>query len=227
MPSIDVSGSIGSLLSFYKHERSIYGRCPHCKEPFRLSEVKLTYGKEPPRDLLSRLKKNRDKLEDELEAVKAEIEEVEDRHGYEIDVLNAKWSDKVENEVDKQIRKREKEIRQKAIAKSRAGQLGKTLEKIVPMFPGFGHHPYDVRPVFDPIDFVIFDGYYQGSVTDVVFVEFKTGQSRINPVQGSIRAAIENKRVYFEEKRLGKEAIKTLTEGKTSRAQRMIKRIMD
>jgi len=189
--------------------------------------VKLTYGKEPPRDLLSRLKKNRDKLEDELEAVKAEIEEVEDRHGYEIDVLNAKWSDKVENEVDKQIRKREKEIRQKAIAKSRAGQLGKTLEKIVPMFPGFGHHPYDVRPVFDPIDFVIFDGYYQGSVTDVVFVEFKTGQSRINPVQGSIRAAIENKRVYFEEKRLGKEAIKTLTEGKTSRAQRMIKRIMD
>ena len=42
--------SIGSLLAFYKHERNIFGRCPHCNEPFRLSEVKLTYGKEPPRD---------------------------------------------------------------------------------------------------------------------------------------------------------------------------------
>jgi hypothetical protein len=48
------------------------------------------------------------------------------------------------------LTKKEREIRKNAIAKSRAGQLGKTLEKIVPMFPGFGHHPYDVRPIFDP-----------------------------------------------------------------------------
>jgi hypothetical protein len=51
MARIDISGSIGSLVGFYKHERSIFGRCPHCGEPFRLSEVKLTYGKEPPKDL--------------------------------------------------------------------------------------------------------------------------------------------------------------------------------
>jgi predicted Holliday junction resolvase-like endonuclease len=226
MSKIELSGTIGSLLSFYKHERNIFGRCPHCDEPFRLSEIKLTYGKEPPRDLLSRMKKDRDKLQGELEALEAEIEEIEDQHGYELEAVETKWKDRVDIEVEKATKKREKEIRQKAIAQSRAGQLGKTLEKVVPMFPGFGHHPYDVRPVFDPIDFVIFDGYYQGKVTDVCFVEFKTGQSRITPVQNSIRAAIENKRVYFEEKRLNKDAVKMLTEGKPPQARQLIKRTM-
>jgi len=75
------------------------------------------------------------------------------------------------------VGKKEREIRKNAIARSRVGQLGKTLEKIAPMFPGFGHLPYDVRPIFDPVDFVVFDGYYQGDVTDIVFVEFKTAKA--------------------------------------------------
>lgn len=95
------------------------------------------------------------------------------------------------------------------------------------MFPGFGHHPYDVRPIFDPIDFVVFDGYYQGSVTDIVFVEFKTGQSRLNSVQGSIREAVQKKRVRFEERRLRKETIKMLTEGKPPIVKKMLQRIVE
>lgn len=227
MSRIGVNGSIDSLLSFYKHERNIFGRCPHCHEPFRLSEVKLTYGKEPPRDLLTRLKRDRDRLAEELEALEDQIREAEASHQEALDTLELQWTERVDNEVTLQIRKREKEIRQDAVSRSRAGQLGKTLEKIVPMFPGFGHHPYDVRPIFDPIDFIVFDGYYQGTVTDLVFVEFKTGQSRMKPVQNSIRAAIENKRVHFEEKRLGKEAIRMLTAGKPPQAQRAIRKIVD
>jgi predicted Holliday junction resolvase-like endonuclease len=226
MPNIDLSGSIKSLIAFYKYERRIFGRCPHCSEPFRLSEVKLTYGKEPPRDLLSRLKRERDGLEEALEEKDNEIAELEEQHEFHVESLDAKWQDRVDLEVEKRTRKKEKEIRKKAIAQSRAGQLGKTLEKVVPMFPGFGHHPYDVRPVFDPIDFVIFDGYYQGAVTDICFVEFKTGQSRVSPVQNSIRTAIDKKRVYFEEKRLSKEAIRILTEGKSSTTKEVIKQIV-
>lgn len=227
MSRIDVSGSIGSLLSFYRHERNIFGRCPNCREPFRLSEVKLTYGKEPPRDLLVRLKRDRDSLSERVKALDAEIQDLEDQHEGELEALNAKWADKIDVEVDRQIAKEKKDIRQSAIARSRAGQLGKTLEKIAPMFPGFGHHPYDVRPVFDPVDFVVFDGYYQGSVTDVVFVEFKTGQSGLNSVQGSIRDAVEKKRVRFEVRRLRKEMIKMLTDGNPPTVRRMIQGIVE
>jgi predicted Holliday junction resolvase-like endonuclease len=226
MAKIDISGNISSLLSFYRHERKIFGRCPHCAEPFRLSEVKLTYGKEPPQDLLARLKKERDDLEAELNDRNDQIEEIENQHENELAALDQKWRERVDQEVEKQTRIREKEIRQDAIARSRAGQLGKTLEKIVPMFPGFGHHPYDVRPVFDPIDFVIFDGYYQGAVTDICFVEFKTGQSRITSIQGSIRDAIERKRVHFQEKRLSKNAVKMLAEGQSLRARQLVEQIV-
>lgn len=238
MPRVNMTGDIGSLLSFYKHERSIYGRCPHCSEPFRLSEVKLTYGKEPPRDLLSRLKKDRDKLKAELEELEAQIEETEEEHGLALDSLDDEhkeslraleehWLEKVDTAVDKRLNSKVKEIRGEAIAKSRAGQLGKTIEKIAPMFPGFGHHPYDVRPIFDPVDFVVFDGYYKGEVTDVTFVEFKTGQSRLSPMQSSIRAAIEKKRVRFEERRLTKETLKMLTDGKPPKGQKMPRRLLE
>ncbi|NOS72300.1 MAG: hypothetical protein HOP33_20545 [Verrucomicrobia bacterium] len=227
MPQIDLSGNIGSLLNFYKHERNIFGRCPSCREPFRISEVKLTYGKEPPQDLLTRLKTDRDKLLDRLEELESEIQDTEDQHNHELETLGDKWKDRVENEVDKRLGKKVKEIRLRAISQSRAGQLGKTLEKIAPMFPGFGHHPSDVRPIFDPIDFVIFDGHYQGEVSDIVFVEFKTSKSGLSDVQRSIRAAVKNKRVHFEEKRLGKKTLEMLTRGKMPKDARLIEENVD
>ncbi len=152
MARMNMTGDIGSLLSFYKHERSIYGRCPHCSEPFRLSEVKLTYGKEPPRDLLARLKRDRDKVKEELEELEAQIEETEQEHESDLDSLKEEhegemsaleehWQGKVENAVEKRLSSRVKEIRQDAIAKSRAGQLGKTLEKNSSHVPGIWASP--------------------------------------------------------------------------------------
>jgi predicted Holliday junction resolvase-like endonuclease len=211
MARIEINGNIGSLLNFYKEETRLFGRCPHCQEPFRLSEVKLTYGKEPPKDLLTRMKSERDRLKEKLEQLEEDIEDTQLEHDNELGTLDDRWKDKVSTAVERQLLKTVRQIRKDAIARARVGQLGKTLEKIAPMFPGFGHHPYDVRPVFDPVDFVVFDGYFQGAVTDITFVEFKTGQSRLSKIQDSIRTAIEKKRVRFELRRLSKEAMKALT----------------
>src|SRR5437764_15281561 len=96
MAGIHISESIGSLLSFYKHERNIYGRCPHCGEPVRLSEVKLTYGKEPPRDLLTRMKRDRDQLREQIEELESEIQETESGHEAELDALKEVHKDKLD-----------------------------------------------------------------------------------------------------------------------------------
>ena len=162
--------------------------------------------------ILTRMKRDRDKLQEQMETLQGDIEEMEHVHAEEL----SDQQERFDAEIDKRIGKEKKEIKDKAIAKSRAGQLGKTLEKVAPMFPGFGHHPYDVRPIFDPIDFVIFDGYFKGEVTDPVFVEFKTGQSRLNDVQNSIREAVRKQRVHFEEKRLSSQSIKMLTDARQS-----------
>lgn len=212
MAGVSINGNISSLIAFYKQEKNIFGRCPHCGEPFRLSEVKLTYGKAPPSDLLTKMKRDRDRLKEQLEELEAHIEDMSGDHEGELEALNDRWRERCDIEIERGMRKREKEIRQDAIARSRAGQLGKTIEKIIPMFPGFGHHPYDVRPMFDPIDFVVFDGYMQGEVTDICFVEFKTGHARLNSVQASIRRAVDKKKVHFEERRLSREAIEMLTQ---------------
>lgn len=211
MSKIELETNIRSLVDFYRQEKRLFGRCPDCGESFRLSEIKITYGKEPPKDALARMKRQRDQLLEQLQQLEEEIEEAEDEQDEEIQRINDKWSDRFDIEVTRRLQKNIRQIRKDAIARGRAGQLGKTLEKIVPMFPGFGHHPYDVRPIFDPVDFVIFDGYFRGEVTDITFVEFKTGQSRLSKIQDSIRETVEKKRIHFEVKRLGKEAVKALT----------------
>lgn len=225
MSRIKMNTTVQDLLTFYKTEQRIFGRCPHCQDVFRLSEAKLTYGKEPPRDMLSRLKKERNQLEQrvsELDAQIAEMEQthimkvetIEDEHVREIDDVHAKWRDRVDLEVQRHLENKKKEIREHAIAGSRATTLGKTIERIAPMFSGFGHHPADARPIFEPLDFVIFDGLYTGEVTEVVFLEFKTGNAALSRAQRTIREAVNKKRVRFEERRMTSEMLHRLSLGK-------------
>ena len=56
------------LLGFYKAQHSIYGECPICGEPFRLSEIKMWHGT-PPKDWLLKLRKREQELEEEREAM--------------------------------------------------------------------------------------------------------------------------------------------------------------
>lgn len=172
--------------------------------------------------MLTRLLAQRDQLEEKIKKLDEEIREMEDCHDDALDEHEQKWIQKVGIEVEKRLIGKTQQIRKDSVAKSRVSQLGKTLEKLAPMFPGFGHHPYDVRPIFDPIDFVVFDGYFNQQVTDITFVEFKTGDSRMSDIQKSIRDTIKRKRVHFEERRLSKATLDSLTKGKTYLGKQLI-----
>ncbi|MEK7992723.1 MAG: Holliday junction resolvase-like protein [Planctomycetota bacterium] len=208
-----IATPILDLLAFYKQEKNIYGRCPHCGEVFRLSDVKLTYGAQPPRDLLTTLRAERDRLEEKIQGLEGELEETKEEVGERVDEVNEEWKGKVGREVDKAIKGRERELRASAVQKSRQTMIGKTLERIAPLFKGFGHHIADVRPLFEPVDFIIFDGLYSDQVHDIVFVEFKTGGSALSTQQKSIRSAVEKKRVHFEEMRIPNNVIKAMEGG--------------
>jgi len=60
------------LLGFYKAQHSIYGECPLCREPFRISEIKIWSG-EPPKDWLQRLRKREQELEEERMAMDEKV----------------------------------------------------------------------------------------------------------------------------------------------------------
>ena len=217
MPKPTLDLQITDLVKFYRAEHNLYGRCPCCGEPFRLSEVKLTYGKQPPRDALSRLEQAKARLIERNAQLEERIEEIEAGHEGDLADNDAKWEGRVDREVEKGLDKAKRDVRRKAILQSRRTTLGKVIERVAPWFSGSGHHPGDVRPVFDPLDFVVFDGLYTGEVTDVVFVEFKTGNSRLTEIQRSIRDAVRKKRVHFEEHRMTHATMEKLSCGKMER----------
>jgi predicted Holliday junction resolvase-like endonuclease len=205
-------------------EKNIYGRCPHCNDVFRLSEVKLTHGKEPPKDVLTSLRRvtgERDDLEQQLvdarQEQEVELDELRDEHESEIEALKERHETEIGVRVEKGLLGREKQIRQDAIARSRASGTGKVLERIAPVLTGFGHEIADVRSLFEPIDFVVFDGLRSsGRVTDITFVELKTGDAKLTPCERSILDTIDRGNVHWEEHRVPREKMRALLLGPPS-----------
>lgn len=120
-------------------------------------------------------------------------------------VKNREWKMKFEQKVRDVVEEKEEEIRRDAIARSSRTLSGKTLEKLVPFLDRFKHDPHDVRWVGDPVDLVVFDGYSEGgrkNVDKITFVEVKSGDSKIQTGQRSIRDAVNKKKVKWEEFRV-------------------------
>jgi predicted Holliday junction resolvase-like endonuclease len=75
--------------------------------------------------------------------------------------------------------------------------IGKNIEKVVPALKGFKLPLCDCRPLFDPIDMIVFDGVTKMKVESIKFMEIKTGNARLNEHQKAIKDAILDKKVGF------------------------------
>jgi predicted Holliday junction resolvase-like endonuclease len=94
-------------------------------------------------------------------------------------------------------KERDSKIRSLRMQRSVLG--GRFSEQVAPYLPGF---PIDLRPseakfLGDPVDFIIFNGLDDKNITEVVFVEIKTGRSRYNNNEKTLKNAIDNKRVRY------------------------------
>ena len=64
--------------------------------------------------------------------------------------------------------------------------------------PGFPCNPGDVKFLGKPVDFVAFPGSAEGrKIEEVVFIEVKTGESKLSNREKEIRQAVENKKVRY------------------------------
>lgn len=95
------------------------------------------------------------------------------------------------------IGKKEKELRADAIRRSGNVIKGKRAEQLVPFDPAWPFDPRDCRFVGAPIDYVVFEGLSGGDLERVVFVEVKTGRSRLNKRERQVKEAIENSEFTF------------------------------
>jgi len=82
---------------------------------------------------------------------------------------------------------------------ARAVNLGFLLERLAPTLDDFAFNKNDCRSMFDPIDYVIFEGLSKkNSVDKIQFVDIKTGNARLSSKQRKIKEVIEEKKVVFK-----------------------------
>jgi predicted Holliday junction resolvase-like endonuclease len=91
--------------------------------------------------------------------------------------------------------------REDAVKRSRAVLGGLYSEQLAPYLPGFPFDPTEVRFVGKPVDFVAFVGAASGRIEEVAFVEVKSGNASLNPIERSLRDAISKGKVRWVEYR--------------------------
>lgn len=95
------------------------------------------------------------------------------------------------------LKKRKKLATKKAEITTKAVNVGKNLEKVLPTMRDFKWQLPDSRFLGDPIDLMIFNGLSASKIESISFIEVKSGNARLNEHQKSIKDAIEDKRVSF------------------------------
>ena len=98
--------------------------------------------------------------------------------------------------------KEEKRIREDAAARSKSVRIGHMTEHLTPYLPDFSYNPKDARFLGAPTDLIVFDGLDEGELSEIVFIEVKTGKSTMNKRERQVRDAIKNGRVRFQELRI-------------------------
>lgn len=74
--------------------------------------------------------------------------------------------------------------------------MGLILERLAPCMGSFRFERSDCRSLFDPIDYLIFEGLStKGLVSKIVFMEIKTGASSLKSTQKQIRSLVRSKKV--------------------------------
>lgn len=100
-------------------------------------------------------------------------------------------------------RTEKQKIRKDTLKRSERVARGFTIENFAP-FLQQKYSPTDFRHLGDPVDYIIYDGLtdvHQGvsdEIKEIILLDIKTGQSRLNKAQRRIRDAVDSGKVSFQ-----------------------------
>jgi predicted Holliday junction resolvase-like endonuclease len=81
---------------------------------------------------------------------------------------------------------------------SRAVLGGLVSEQMAPLLPGFPFDPGDCRFIGKPIDFLVFSGMNERNISEVIFLEIKSGAAKtLNDQEKKLRDAVQAGRVRW------------------------------
>ena len=98
----------------------------------------------------------------------------------------AEWESKFEKEIKTRVKQ------------SRAVVGGLVSEQIAPLLPDFPFDPGDCRFIGKPVDFLIFKGMNSQDISEVIFLEVKSGTAKnLNTQEKKLREVIQAGRVKW------------------------------
>ncbi len=163
-----------SLIQELKSANQIQAECPACGEEFLLSDAIIFDGAGELPDAANSV----------VEARKADLKE--------------RAEDLKEEET--RLKKRKHSATEKSEKQAVAVTMGLVVEKIITGWNEFPHSPIDCKPLFEPIDYIAFDGLTKKQkVESIAFMDIKTGGARLNKNQVRVRDAIHEGRVSYRE----------------------------
>ncbi|MBM3714106.1 MAG: hypothetical protein FJW56_11860 [Actinobacteria bacterium] len=98
-----------------------------------------------------------------------------------------------------ELKNKKIKMSQKSEIISKSVNIGFILERLAPSLKAFKFHKNDCRSLFDPIDYVIFEGLQEkGKVSKIIFTDIKTGNARLNSHQKQIKNLVNKKKLSFD-----------------------------
>ncbi len=115
------------------------------------------------------------------------------------------WLDKFEGKQSKFFKKEEKfreeegDLRKKAQEKGRIAAEKVFNKAISPCFKKLGYDPYDIKPVLNPIDFIVFDKLNkEETVENVIMLSKKCKNTSLNATRKQVKTAITKKKYEWQ-----------------------------
>lgn len=93
------------------------------------------------------------------------------------------------------LRRALREETEQKLERSRSVLKGQIGEQMAPLLPGFPFHPGDVRFLGGIVDLVIFSGYHEGRIDEIVLADVKSGAARLTQLQRQVEQAVADGRV--------------------------------
>lgn len=102
-------------------------------------------------------------------------------------------------ERGKELRRSRRDIKVRSETGAKATNIGFLLERLAPSMKGFAFNRNDCRSLFDPIDYIIFEGLSKkNSVSRIIFADIKTGGAQLAKKQKAIMELVGKKKVQWD-----------------------------
>ena len=137
-----------------------------------------------------------------LEKGNSLLEKIKEENKTHLEKLAKEWQVKYIQDIEELktlFKNSEKIIRAKSVSSSRRSLVGKFIERFVPFLKKIPYEPSDMHFLGSPIDYIVFKGLHEDKVERVIFVEVKTGKSKLTKREKSLKEAIEKRKVSWKQ----------------------------